>query len=194
MRLATCPVLIIGLLVGFVIPTRAQVPTINIDKTCQAAGWCDSQPAGRKTHSRARRHGMLGLRTKGPRTDHQGPRNLFGRRQETVHTNRCLSAELRGMAHLPGDGKARERDEAGTAACDARNHAAKGTSGYQLLTSECRLQLVWGRPCSAGICPGAVTCPADRQGHRSCGAGATSNLAGAAWRQSSLNDGAETSP
>ena len=38
MRLATCPVLIIGLLVGFVVPTRAQVPTINIDKTCQAAG------------------------------------------------------------------------------------------------------------------------------------------------------------
>ena len=37
MRLATCPVLIIGLLVGFVVPTRAQVPTINIDKTCQAA-------------------------------------------------------------------------------------------------------------------------------------------------------------
>jgi hypothetical protein len=38
MRLATCPILIIGLLVGFVVPTRAQVPTINIDKTCQAAG------------------------------------------------------------------------------------------------------------------------------------------------------------
>jgi hypothetical protein len=37
MRVATCPVLIIGLLVGFVVTTRAQVSTINIDKTCQAA-------------------------------------------------------------------------------------------------------------------------------------------------------------
>jgi hypothetical protein len=37
MRVATCPVLIIGLLVGFVVTPRAQVPTINIDKTCQTA-------------------------------------------------------------------------------------------------------------------------------------------------------------
>jgi len=37
MRVATCPVLIIGLLVGFVVTTRAQVSTINIDKICQAA-------------------------------------------------------------------------------------------------------------------------------------------------------------
>ena len=39
MRLATCPVLFIGLLVGFVVPnTGGKVPTINIDKTCRAAG------------------------------------------------------------------------------------------------------------------------------------------------------------
>ena len=191
MRLATCPVLIIGLLVGFVVPTRAPSSNNQHRQDLPGGRWCDSQPAGREQHSRARRQGMLGLRTKGPRTDHQGPRNLFGRRQETVHTNRCLSAELRGMAHLPGDGKARERDEAGTAASDARNHAAKGTSGYQLLTSECRLRSC-GAPVLGRICPGAVT---PRTGKaRSCGAGATSNLAGAAWRQSSLDDGAETSP
>ena len=49
MRVATCPVLIIGLLVGFVVPTRAQVSTINIDKTCQAAAGVTVGLMGRST-------------------------------------------------------------------------------------------------------------------------------------------------
>ena len=37
MRLVTSPTLIIAILVGFGGTTQAQIPTINIDKTCRAA-------------------------------------------------------------------------------------------------------------------------------------------------------------
>ena len=49
-------------------------------------------------------------------------------------------------------------------------------------------------PVLGRICPGAVTCPQTGKAIVLDGAGATSNLAGAAWRESSLDDGAEAAP
>jgi hypothetical protein len=64
---------------------------------------------------------------------HQGPSNLFINRQRAMHANKGLSPELCGMAHLPRDGKRREKDAAGRAACDGNYDAPTGTPGHQLL-------------------------------------------------------------
>jgi hypothetical protein len=46
---------------------------------------------------------------KAPRSDHQGPGDVFLRRQSAAHANGFLSPKLRGMAHLPRDGTGCEK-------------------------------------------------------------------------------------
>jgi hypothetical protein len=61
------------------------------------------------------------------------PENIS--KQTAVHAKRRLSPELRGMAHLPRDGKGRKKDAGGRVAYNGHYDAAKGPPADQLLVT-----------------------------------------------------------
>src|SRR5262249_51937945 len=72
------------------------------------------------------------LRAKGARSDRQGPRDVFRRRQKAVHAYGDLSPKLCGVAHLPRDGTGCEKDGATGAVRGGALDAAECEPGHQL--------------------------------------------------------------
>jgi hypothetical protein len=100
MRLVATPVFMVTILVGFAGTTGAQIPTINIDKTCRAAaGVTESLLGGDRTPEQDLKM-CLDVEHKARDQIIKDLADLFIRRQEAVHSKRCLFAELRGMGDL----------------------------------------------------------------------------------------------
>jgi hypothetical protein len=104
--------------------TRAQIPHINIEETCRAAARAMVGLMGGSTTEQDANACL---------DSEQKAQEQIINRQSAMHANKGLSPELCGMAHLPRDGKGREKDAAGRAACDGNYDAPTGTPGHQLL-------------------------------------------------------------
>ena len=112
---------------------RREVPTVDIQKTCQAAaGVMVSLLGGSTTDQDVK--GCLDFGAKGPRADHQGPGDVFGGRQIALHAVGRLPPELCGVAHLPRDGERRSQDAGGRTQQAVDHDAAEGAPGPQLVS------------------------------------------------------------